>query len=129
MIKILLMIIGFISVGLGILGLFLPLVPTTPFLLLAAACFAKSSEKMYNRLISNKYLGKYIINYREHRSMTRNVKISTIVLLWASMIFSAFFATSNIWIRIGMFIIASAVTFHLYKLKTHKEENEKSKSK
>ena len=69
---------GTVSVLLGILGIILPLLPTTPFLLLAAASYAKSSEKFYNWLINNRFFGNYIRNYREGKGIPLRVKISAI---------------------------------------------------
>ncbi len=116
--RILLIIAGSVSVALGVLGIFLPILPTTPFLLLAAACYAKSSDKLYNKLLNNKYLGKYIRNYRERRGIPKKTKIITISFLWLSILFSAFTATTLLWLRILLFVIAIAVTAHILKLKT-----------
>jgi uncharacterized membrane protein YbaN (DUF454 family) len=69
--------VGGICVGLGVLGIFVPLLPTTPFLLVAAACFVRSSDRLYQRLITHRTLGPYIRNYREHRAITRRARIVT----------------------------------------------------
>ncbi len=119
--KILLISIGTLSVILGLIGIFLPIMPTTPFLLFAAWCYAKSSEKFYNRLMENKVLGGYIKNYRDKKSMPLRVKIVTILFLWISILYSAIFAISIIWLKILIIIIAILVTFHLLNLRTIKD--------
>jgi uncharacterized membrane protein YbaN (DUF454 family) len=68
----------------GILGIFLPLVPTTPFLLLAAACFARASTTFYNALLNHRWLGPPIRQWRESRSMTPRAKTSAILLIVAT---------------------------------------------
>jgi len=119
---------GHSFVGLGILGMILPLMPTTVFLLLAAACYAKSSPKFYTWLHSNKYFGKHLKNYREKKGTPMSVKIFSTVFLWLSMLFSIYTIrnTSNfLYITILLLIIASAVTIHLFTIKTYKETEEK----
>ena len=91
LIKWLLIGVGTFFVGLGIIGIILPILPTTPFLLLATACYARSSEKFYNWLLNNKWVGKYIKNYREGKGISLKAKISVISLLWTVITFSAFF--------------------------------------
>ncbi len=120
--RFLLMVAGTISLGLGILGIPLPLLPTTPFLLLSAYCYARSSERFYYWLINHRIFGKHIRNYREHRGTTLRVKTWALILLWLSICFSAFFAVSELWIRILLFMIAAGVTIHITSLRTiHKE--------
>jgi uncharacterized protein len=116
--RILLNILGFFFTGLGFIGLFLPLLPTTPFLLLAAACFARSSDKFYNKLLSSKYLGVYIRNYIEKKGVPLKVKLTAITFVWAGMAISIIFATEVLVVRIILIIIAIGVTIHLAKLKT-----------
>ena len=118
--KILLFSAGVISVILGIIGIVLPLLPTTPFLLLAAGCFFKSSEKWYNWLMNHKYLGPYIRNYREHKAIPLTTKIATIALLWITISASAIFAVSLLWVRVLLGIIAIGVTIHILHFKTLK---------
>lgn len=109
---------GSVSVGLGTLGIVLPLLPTTPFLLLAAYCYAKSSERFYTWLVTNRYFGEYILNYREKRGVPMKIKVYTLILLWATISFSAFYVVSLIWVRVLLMIIASGVTIHVLSIKT-----------
>jgi uncharacterized membrane protein YbaN (DUF454 family) len=92
--------IGTLSVSLGIIGVFIPILPTTPFLLLAAACYIRSSRRLYTWLITNKYFGKFIINYREQKGIPLSIKISVLTLLWLTISLSAIYATENVWIRL-----------------------------
>ena len=108
---------GFFFVGLGILGIFLPLLPTTPFLLLSAACFARSSKKFYELLISSPVLGKYIKNYNEGNGIPLRVKIFVLFVLWASILFTVFFIFDYLAVRIILPIIALAVSTHIILIK------------
>lgn len=116
--RILLIICGSISIGLGILGILLPLLPTTPFLLLGAACYLRSSDKLYQWLINNKWLGSYIKNYYEGNGITLKTKIVSISLLWSSISYAAIFLIEIIFVKILFLIIAIGVTKHLLSLKT-----------
>ena len=109
---------GTIFVGLGIIGIFLPILPTTPFLLLAAACYARSSKKFYGRLLNNKLFGVYIKNYREGKGVPLKVKIFSISLLWITILFSVFLIIQISWIGIFLIIIAVGVTVHILTIKT-----------
>jgi len=125
--KILYLIAGFIFLIIGIIGIILPILPTTPFLLLSAGCFARSSEKFYNWLISNKILGAYIRNYREGTGMPLKIKIFTISMLWLTILLSIFFLITIYWVKILLFIIAIAVTLHIALIRP-KEKEGKEKS-
>jgi uncharacterized protein len=116
-----LLLTGHICVGLGILGIFLPLMPTTIFLILAAACYAKSSQKMYHWLHHNKLFGKYLKDYREKKGTPASVKISTTIFLWLTIGLTIFLTDPNIWIKLVLLLIAISVTIHLIKLKSLKE--------
>ncbi len=102
----------------GIIGIFIPILPTTPFLLLAAACYARGSKKCYCWLINNKWFGEYIKNYREKRGIPSSVKIISITILWMTIAFSAFIIVSNLLIQIILIIIAVGVTIHIITIKT-----------
>ena len=112
---------GIIFVGLGILGIFLPILPTTPFLLLAAACFARSSKKFYDWLLNNKLFGDYIKNYQEGKGVPLKVKIFTISLLWITILFSVFLIIQISWVRVILIIIAIGVTIHIFTIKTYRQ--------
>jgi hypothetical protein len=116
--KILLIIAGTFFTVLGVIGIVMPLLPTTPFLLLAAACYTRSSERLYRWLINNKYLGTFIRNYRSGRGISIKMKAMSIFVLWATIIYSAFWVADDIWLRIILFLVASGVTIHLVKIKT-----------
>ncbi len=113
---------GTIFVGIGLLGIFLPVLPTTPFLLLAAACYARSSKRFYDWLITNKLFGSYIKNYRDGKGVPLKVKIFTISFLWITIMFSVFFIIQIYWVRILLFFIAIGVTIHILTIKTYTQE-------
>jgi len=115
--KKLLILLGFFFVGLGIVGIFLPLLPTTPFLLLAAALFARSSPRFYRWLLNNRWLGSYIRNYREGRDIPLKAKILSITFLWIVILYSGFFVLKQWSLRLLLFLIACGVTAHLLTLK------------
>ena len=116
--RILLIIIGTFSVAAGVVGILLPLVPTTPFLLLAAWCFARSSERFYSLLVNNRWLGPYIRNYRDGRGMTLRAKVSTLSVLWIAMIIGAGFVVPILWARLLLVGIGVGVTVFLLSLPT-----------
>jgi len=111
---------GIILVGVGIVGIFVPILPTTPFLLLAAACFIRSSDRLYKWLLSNRIFGEYLKNYMEKKGIPIGVKIFTILFLWTTILISVILFINNIWIDGLMIIIALGVTLHLIMIKTHK---------
>lgn len=110
--------IGVIAVSLGVIGVFVPLLPTTPFLLLATACFVRSSERPYAWLIHHRWFGDYVRNYREHRAITLRAKIVTLVLLWGVMGYTAFWVVPALWVRALLGAIAIGVTVHILHLRT-----------
>ncbi len=121
-----LIVLGMTCVALGSLGVFVPLLPTTPFLLLAAFCFGKASPKMASWLLNTPVLGKYIDDYRQKKGLPLLTKISTLLLLWISIISSAIFATDTAWVRLLLIFVASAVSFHIFRLPTKKASSPKA---
>jgi len=111
---------GVICVVFGVIGIFIPVLPTTPFLLLAAFLFARSSDRALHWLLNNRLFGAYIRNYREGKGMAARDKIVTLALLWLTIGLSMLFATQNLWIRLGLLIVAAGVTFHLLRIKTYR---------
>ena len=120
-VQILLITTGTFFVGVGIVGIFMPILPTTPFLLISAALYARSSKRFYNWLINNKIFGQYIKNYREGKRIPLRLKIITITLLWITIGCSAIFAIDILWVRIILVIIAVGVTIHIIRIKPVKK--------
>lgn len=109
---------GIVAVVLGTIGAFVPLLPTTPFLLLAAACFFRSSERLYNWLIHHRWFGAAIRNYREHHAIALRTKVFTLLLLWVTIGVSAVAVASSWWLRILLAAVAVGVTIHVLRMKT-----------
>jgi hypothetical protein len=121
-IRALLVACGTLSVALGVLGMFLPVLPTTPFLLLAAVCYARGSERCYRWLLTNRWCGKYISNYRAGIGIPRKHKVLTLVLLWMTIGLTASLFVSQWWLRLLLVFIAAGVTVHIARIKTFKPE-------
>jgi uncharacterized membrane protein YbaN (DUF454 family) len=122
-VKILLIATGTFLIGVSIVGIFIPVLPTTPFLLLSAALYARSSKRFYNWLINNRILGRYIKNYREGKGIPVKAKITAISILWITIGYSAIFAIEILWVRILLVIIAIGVTVHIVRIKPKVENN------
>ena len=118
----LLLFLGVLSMGLAIVGIFLPLLPTTPFLLLAAACFVRSSDRLHRWLITHRWFGPYIKNYRDHRAITRRAKVVTLLLLWGTLGYAAVGVVSGLPVRVLLLLIGVGVTLHVLRLKTLTQE-------
>ena len=110
--------VGTLSVALGTVGIVVPLLPTTPLLLLAAACFFRSSDRLYGWLISHRLFGSYIRNYREHRAVTWQTKAFTLLLLWIAIGYSVLMIINSWVIRTILLAIALAVSIHVRSLNT-----------
>jgi uncharacterized membrane protein YbaN (DUF454 family) len=116
-------------VGLGAIGIVLPILPTTPFLLAAAACFCKSSTRLYNWLISNKWFGEYIRNYKEGKGLPMKTKIITLTVLWVTIGVSTVFFLNRLLppqlilpMQLAMIAVAVGVSIHILKLPTLKNQ-------
>ncbi|MBN2654963.1 MAG: YbaN family protein [Nitrospirae bacterium] len=116
--KIFLVTAGTIAAGLGIAGIFLPVLPTTPFLLLAAYCYSHSSEKFYRWLLGNRLCGPYISAYRENSGISRRHRITAIATLWITIALSGIFFATALWAKLLLLVIAVGVTIHLARMKT-----------
>jgi len=120
-IRILLIIAGTFFVGLGIVGIFVPVLPTTPFLLLAAACYARSSQRFYGWLLNNKWFGSYIRNYLERKGVPLRVKAVTVTLLWITIGSSVAFAVNILVVKLILILIAVGVSIHILSIRTLKQ--------
>ena len=119
-VKGLLLLLGTLYLVIGIVGIFIPLLPTTPFLLMSALCYLRSSKGMYDWLMTNRFFGKFLTDYMNGRGVPLRVKIITILVLWVTLSASAFLFVEKLWMRILLAAIATGVTIHLLMLKTRK---------
>lgn len=112
--------LGTFFVVLGTIGIFLPLLPTTPFLLLAAACYARGSRKFYDWLLNNRWFGDYIRNYREKKGIPLKIKVLSISFLWVTIGYSTLFIIDIPLVRIILILIAIGVSIHIMRFRTLK---------
>ena len=119
--KRLLTITGTTCLVIGVIGIFIPILPTTPFLLLAAACYLRSSPRFHSWLMNNRLLGTYIRNYTEGRGIPIKVKLFTIALLWVTIGISIGVAAPNLIVKIILAVIAIGVTLHIIFIRARKQ--------
>ena len=120
--RIFLIIVGCVSLVLGILGMFLPLLPTTPFLLLSAAAWVKASPALYQWLLNHKVFGEYIRNFREHRAIPLRAKIVSVSLVWLTIGYCIFAVVDEWWwAQVLMTLLAIGISWHILSFKTLKK--------
>lgn len=113
--------IGFLFVALGIIGAFLPVMPSIPFFIIASFCFAESSKKFHDLLLNNPVVGPHIKSYHENNGIKLKMKVFFIVLQWAGILGSSILFVHGLWGRILMVIIGLVTTVYILSLKTAKE--------
>lgn len=113
---------GTICVGLAVIGMLLPLMPTTVFLLAAAYCYARSSERFHTWLMTNRLFGSYISNYKAGNGISLRQKAFTLTTLWISIGTSIWAIDARFWITLLLAAIALAITVHILLIKTHRPE-------
>ncbi len=125
--RVLLISAGALFVGLGVVGVVLPLLPTTPFLLLAAACFVRSSARLHRWLLGNRVFGDYLRRYRDGEGLPLASKLTTLVLLWGTLAVSALAAAPPRlwWVRLLLLAVGGGVTVHILRIKTQKVKGAK----
>ena len=123
LVRLLYVFIGSIFVGLAIIGIFIPGLPTTPFLILAAYFYIRSSNKLYNWLINNKILGIYIKGYLSGKGMPLRAKIISLILMWVfgSLAILYGIPDSLLYIKLIVFILLLIGTIFLLRVKTYKK--------
>ena len=117
---------GFLAVALAIIGVFIPSLPTVPFLLVALFCFERSSKKYHDMIMNNKYFGPVLQDYYSGKGLTLSVKIKAILFLSCGMIFSIY-KIQNLHTRIALAIVWLGVAIHIILLKTKKIKNKSNK--
>jgi hypothetical protein len=111
---------GFFFVALGIIGVFLPVMPSIPFFIIASVCFSKSSEKFHNLLLNNKWVGPHIKRYHENNGVEVKTKILLIIFQWICLLGTSMLFIHNLYARILMVVIAIGATVYILSLKTAK---------
>lgn len=117
-----LLILGFISVALGVVGVFLPVLPTVPFLLLAAACFTRSSERFYSWLVEHAHLGPMVRPYIEGQGLRKSAKKKAISLIWISIAMSIYLLGDRCLVQGVLAVVAIGITLYLLQLPTVEED-------
>ena len=116
--KVLLTILGFISFSLAILGMFLPVLPTTPLLLLAAALFLRGNKRWYDWLMAHPKFGPYISNFLVHKSIPLRMKVVSVAMIWITLLNCAIFVANHWILRTAFILLAAAITWHILSYKT-----------
>lgn len=109
---------GTVFLAIGIIGIVIPVLPTTPFLLLTAICYTRGSARLYNALLKNRFCGSYLRNYLESKGMSRRAKIWTIAFLLISLLSTALFLTESTTVRIILGLVLAGVTIHILTIRT-----------
>lgn len=118
-VKTLLALLGGLSLVLGISGIFVPLIPTTPLLLLAATLWLHSSPRLYAWLLSHPRLGPYIRQFRENRAIPLRAKVVSLTLLWATLLYCILAVVDDWWwAQLGLFLLAAGITWHILSFAT-----------
>lgn len=112
-----LFIAGSLALVVGMIGIIVPVLPTTPFLLLAAICYARSSSRCHRWLVTNRVFGRYLDDYLQGKGIDRKVKLGALLLLWSVITLTAILFTDSLWVRLLLFLMAVAVTVHVVTLK------------
>ena len=113
---------GWLSVTLGVIGIVVPLLPTTPFILLAGGCFAKSSPRFHNWLLNHAFFGPIIKNYQGNQGIPRNVKIRAIIFIWITLSVSIILLSIT-WLRVAIFILGLVLTTMLWRAPEYNGDN------
>lgn len=109
--------LGFLSLALGIAGMFVPVLPTTPFLLLTAFCFMKGSKRLYSKLMNHKSIGPYIRDFMQYRAISVRVKVYSVSMLWLGIGLSIYLV-DNLHLRLFLLLVAAGVSVHILCFKT-----------
>lgn len=113
--------LGSISLALGIIGIFVPLLPTTPFLLLTAALYFRGSPRLYDWLLSRRRLGPYIRNFREEKAIPLRAKVVSVSLIWGTILYCIVYVVPTFWLKLLLFVIAFGISGHILSYNTLKK--------
>ena len=116
--RIIFVIAGTLFLIIGLIGIIIPVLPTTPFLLLAAACYIRGSKRIHNLMINNSLFGDFVKNYLERKGITIRQKITSLLFLWLTITISIYYLIDSFPIIILLFVIAIAVSVHILRIRT-----------
>ena len=116
--RIVLTVLGLISLGLAVLGIFLPVLPTTPLLLLSAALFLRGNKGLYEWLMNHPKLGPYIAAFQQYKAIPMKIKVISVTTLWITLLYCTIFVADGWFLRALFMLIAVAVTVHILSYKT-----------
>lgn len=114
MIKKIYIILAYFCIGLGITGIFIPILPTTPFLLAAIYLYMRSSKSGVKMILRNKYLSPYVASYFSKNGIPLRILLRTLILLWLTLGVSCFFVRDNLYLEILLLTVGIGVTVHLF---------------
>lgn len=115
-VRLLFLLLGGVFVVLGVAGIFLPVLPTTPFMLVAAACFARSSDRFYNWLLDHPLFGKTVREWREHRSIPRKAKWTAIIMMVVTLSISIIFFVPYPYLKLALTLFGATLAVYLYRI-------------
>ncbi len=118
-------VIGILAIALGVLGIFLPLLPTTPFLLLAAWCFARGSSTMHQWLMTHRLFGDYLRNYGEGRGIPLRAKIVALVMMWSSLGYAAW-RFDSVWLKLALLVVGIGVSAYMVRLPSYVKSDQQT---
>jgi hypothetical protein len=118
--------LGTLFLGVGIVGIIVPILPTTPFLLLATSFYARGSKKFYHWLLNNRILGAYIRHYIDGKGMPLKIKLFTIALLWIAISSTIAFTVDDLVVRLILVLVAIGVSVHIALIKSYKRQSKRS---
>ncbi|WP_058306840.1 YbaN family protein [Gracilibacillus massiliensis] len=126
--RILWMIAGSLSLIIGLIGIVVPLLPTTPLVILAAFCFGKSSKALHHWLVTNKYFGRYLMDYQSGKGVPIRIKIFAVMIVWTSVLFTLT-VIPLLYVKIFMIGVAIFVTIFIFTSPLLKEKKNLTNSK
>lgn len=121
--KAMFLVFGTISLGVGILGAFLPVLPTTPFILLAAICYVRSSARMYGWVMRSRFAGKHVQNVLDGKGIPLSVKVTSVAISVCMIGYVAFFRTENVWLRLLLGLVLVVQVYFMARIKTLRTES------
>jgi uncharacterized membrane protein YbaN (DUF454 family) len=124
LLKYLLVFLGSFFVLFGLIGIVIPLIPTTPLLLLGAFCYARSSEKLYHWLLNTKWLGEYIRSFQAGHGIPTRTKFIAITILWLTSGYSIFFLVPLFWVKVLLIGVVLYITYFIWSIKSKVEKKE-----